>query len=118
MSLADRATIATWVGIWRDLRLLPVDGETINYLTMSGRDTDRIALVEAYSKAQDMWRVGATVSDLVFTDTLELDLGDVVPSMAGRRSGGRAARNDRAELRCRARKRLQKPGQLSNRLRG
>ncbi len=49
---------------------------------MSGRAKDRIALVEAYSKAQDMWRTGDG-SDLVFTDTLELDLGDVVPSMAG-----------------------------------
>src|SRR5690606_7504965 len=60
----------------------PVDGETINYLTMSGRTRDRIELVEAYSKAQGMWRDGDG-SDLVFTDTLELDLGDVVPSMAG-----------------------------------
>ncbi|MGO7954828.1 hypothetical protein ACC758_39755, partial [Rhizobium ruizarguesonis] len=47
-----------------------------------GLTHDRIALVEAYSKAQGMWRDGDG-SELVFTDTLELDLNDVVPSMAG-----------------------------------
>src|SRR5690606_39356578 len=61
---------------------VPVDSETVRYLTTSGRDADRIALVEAYSKAQGMWR-DENSADPVFTDTLELDLGDVVPSMAG-----------------------------------
>jgi aconitate hydratase len=83
MSLADRATIGNMGPEYgATCGFFPVDGETINYLTMSGRETDRIALVEAYSKAQGMWRTGDG-SDLVFTDTLELDLGDVVPSMAG-----------------------------------
>lgn len=83
MSLADRATIGNMGPEYgATCGFFPVDAETINYLTMSGRETDRIALVEAYSKAQDMWRTGDG-SDLVFTDTLELDLGEVVPSMAG-----------------------------------
>jgi len=83
MSLADRATIGNMGPEYgATCGFFPVDGETINYLNMSGRETDRIALVEAYSKAQGMWREGDG-SDLVFTDTLELDLGTVVPSMAG-----------------------------------
>ncbi len=92
MSLADRATIGNMGPEYgATCGFFPVDGETINYLTMSGRETDRIALVEAYSKAQDMWRSGDG-ADLVFTDTLELDLGDVVPSMAGpKRPEGRIA---------------------------
>ncbi|MGN1290317.1 MAG: aconitate hydratase AcnA, partial [Bradyrhizobium sp.] len=72
----------------------PVDGETVRYLTMSGRSEDRIALVEAYSKAQGMWRHDGS-ADPVFTDTLELDLGSVVPSMAGpKRPEGRVALED------------------------
>lgn len=117
MSLADRATIGNMGPEYgATCGFFPVDGETINYLTMSGRDTDRIALVEAYSKAQDMWRVGDG-SDLVFTDTLELDLGDVVPSMAGpKRPEGRLpletiAPNFAAALE----NDYKKPGQLSNR---
>jgi aconitate hydratase len=117
MSLADRATIGNMGPEYgATCGFFPVDGETINYLTMSGRDTDRIALVEAYSKAQDMWRSGDG-SDLVFTDTLELDLGDVVPSMAGpKRPEGRLpletiAPNFAAALE----NDYKKPGQLSNR---
>jgi aconitate hydratase len=117
MSLADRATIGNMGPEYgATCGFFPVDGETINYLTMSGRDTDRIALVEAYSKAQDMWRVGDG-SDLVFTDTLELDLGDVVPSMAGpKRPEGRLpletiAPNFAAALE----NDYKKPGQLNNR---
>ncbi|TIR45991.1 MAG: aconitate hydratase, partial [Mesorhizobium sp.] len=69
----------------------PVDGETIRYLTMSGREENRIALVEAYARAQGMWREDGS-ADPVFTDLLELDLGDVVPSMAGpKRPEGRVA---------------------------
>ncbi|WFR95018.1 aconitate hydratase AcnA [Rhizobium tumorigenes] len=83
MSLADRATIGNMGPEYgATCGFFPVDSETINYLTMSGRTTDRIALVEAYSKAQGMWRDNDG-SELVFTDTLELDLGDVVPAMAG-----------------------------------
>ena len=66
---------------------------TIDYLTVTGRTAERIALVEAYAKAQGMWRTADT-PDPVFTDTLELDLGDVQPSLAGPEApaGPRAAR--------------------------
>ncbi|MBL0933130.1 MAG: aconitate hydratase AcnA [Rhizobiaceae bacterium] len=92
MTLADRATIGNMGPEYgATCGFFPVDGETVNYLTMSGRDEHRIALVEAYSKAQGMWRDGDG-SDLVFTDTLELDMGTVVPSMAGpKRPEGRVA---------------------------
>jgi aconitate hydratase len=83
MTLADRATIGNMAPEYgATCGFFPVDAETIKYLTTSGRDSDRIALVEAYSKAQGMWR-DASSEDPVFTDTLELDLGTVVPSMAG-----------------------------------
>jgi aconitate hydratase len=83
MTLADRATIGNMGPEYgATCGFFPVDSETINYLTVSGRDRDRIALVEAYSKAQGMWREAGS-ADPVFTDTLELDLGTVVPSMAG-----------------------------------
>ena len=83
MTLADRATIGNMGPEYgATCGFFPVDKETLKYLTISGRDKDRIALVEAYSKAQGMfWQPGA--AEPVFTDTLELDLGDVVPSMAG-----------------------------------
>ena len=60
----------------------PIDKDTIDYLEATGRDKDRIALVEAYAKAQGMYREDGT-PDPVFTDTLELDLSTVVPSLAG-----------------------------------
>ena len=95
MTLADRATIANMGPEYgATCGFFPVDAETIRYLTTSSRADDRIALVEAYSKAQGMWREADT-PDPVFTDTLELDLGDVVPSMAGpKRPEGRAALGD------------------------
>lgn len=83
MSLADRATIGNMAPEYgATCGFFPVDGETINYLTLSGREEDRIELVEAYSKEQGMWRDNDG-SNIVFTDTLDLDLADVVPSMAG-----------------------------------
>jgi aconitate hydratase len=83
MTLADRATIGNMAPEYgATCGFFPVDSETVRYLTTSGRADDRIALVEAYQKAQGMWR-DASSGDPVFTDTLELDLGSVVPSMAG-----------------------------------
>jgi len=83
MTLADRATIGNMAPEYgATCGFFPVDSETIRYLTMSGRSEERIALVEAYSQAQGMWRT-ADSPDPVFTDMLELDLGEVVPSMAG-----------------------------------
>ncbi|MET3662295.1 aconitate hydratase [Aquamicrobium ahrensii] len=92
MTLADRATIANMGPEYgATCGFFPVDSETIRYMTTSSRSDERIALVEAYSKAQGMWRDDSS-ADPVFTDTLELDLGTVVPSMAGpKRPEGRVA---------------------------
>jgi len=85
MSLADRATVANMAPEYgATCGLFPIDAETIAFLKFSGRDPERVALVEAYAKAQGMWR-DASSPDPVFTDTLELDLGAVEPSMAGPR---------------------------------
>ncbi len=83
LSLADRATIANMAPEYgATCGFFPVDDETIDYLTETGRADERIALVEAYSKAQGLWHDGAA-ADPVFTDTLELDIGTVMPSLAG-----------------------------------
>jgi len=83
LSLADRAVIANMAPEYgATCGFFPIDAETIAYLNMSGRDEDRIALVEAYAKAQGMWR-DADTPDPVFTDTLELDISTVVPSISG-----------------------------------
>jgi len=85
LSLADRATIANMAPEYgATCGFFPVDAKTLDYLRFTGRDPHRIALVEAYAKAQGMWRDAAT-PDPVFTDTLELDLGAVQPSLAGPR---------------------------------
>ena len=60
----------------------PVSRATIDYLTATGRDPQRVALVEAYAKAQGLWHEEGG-AEPVFTDTLELDLGTVLPSLAG-----------------------------------
>ncbi|HMN38220.1 MAG TPA: aconitate hydratase AcnA [Hyphomicrobium sp.] len=92
LSLADRATIANMAPEYgATCGFFPVDAETVNYLTMSGREDDRIALVEAYAKAQGLFRTSGA-PDPVFTDTLELDLASVEPSLAGpKRPEGRIA---------------------------
>ncbi|SDO63821.1 aconitate hydratase AcnA [Phyllobacterium sp. OV277] len=92
MTLADRATIGNMGPEYgATCGFFPIDRETINYMHMSGRDEERLALVEAYSKAQGMWREPGS-ADPVFTDTLELELSTVVPSMAGpKRPEGRIA---------------------------
>ncbi|HSI38997.1 MAG TPA: aconitate hydratase AcnA [Xanthobacteraceae bacterium] len=83
LSLADRATIGNMAPEYgATCGFFPVDAETIAYLDETGRTDDRIALVEAYSKAQGMWRTAET-ADPVFTDILELDIGTVLPSLAG-----------------------------------
>jgi aconitate hydratase len=83
LSLADRATIGNMAPEYgATCGFFPVDGETIAYLDETGRTDERIALVEAYSKAQGMWREAST-SDPVFTDVLELDISTVLPSLAG-----------------------------------
>ena len=92
LSLADRATIANMAPeCGSTCNFFPIDSETLSYLATSGRAPSRVALVEAYAKAQGLFRT-KTTSDPVFTDTLELDLATVAPSMAGpKRPEGRVA---------------------------
>ncbi|MBT3701923.1 MAG: aconitate hydratase AcnA, partial [Alphaproteobacteria bacterium] len=83
LSLADRATIANMAPEYgATCGFFPIDQETLNYMHLSGRDEDRIALVEAYAKAQGMWR-DADTPDPLFTSTLELDISSVVPGISG-----------------------------------
>ncbi|MHB0964173.1 MAG: aconitate hydratase AcnA [Gemmatimonadaceae bacterium] len=83
LSLADRATIANMSPEYgATMGFFPVDEETLKYLRLSGRDEHHVKLVEAYCKAQGLFREAGT-PDPVFTDTLELDLSTVVPSLAG-----------------------------------
>jgi aconitate hydratase len=83
LTLADQATIANMAPEYgATCGIFPVTQATLDYLTFTGRDAERVALVEAYAKAQGMWRDKST-PDPVFTDTLELDIGTVVPSLAG-----------------------------------
>ncbi|MFT9488504.1 MAG: aconitate hydratase AcnA [Tepidibacillus sp.] len=83
ISLADRATVANMAPEYgATMGFFPVDHETLNYLRLTGRDEELINLVEAYLKAQGLFRTDG-MEDPVFTDTLELDLSTVVPSLAG-----------------------------------
>jgi aconitate hydratase len=83
LSLEDRATIANMAPEYgATCGFFPVDRDTLAYLKATGRDPDRIALVEAYTQAQGLFRTDET-PDPFFTDTLELDLATVVPSLAG-----------------------------------
>ena len=83
LALADRATIANMAPEYgATMGFFPVDAETLKYLRLSGRSDEQVALVEAYTKAQGLFRTDDT-PDPVFTDTLELDLSTVVPSLAG-----------------------------------
>ena len=82
LPLADRATIANMAPEYgATCGFFPIDNETIRYLTQTGRDEDRIALVEAYAKANGMWR-DADYSP-IYTSTLELDMGSIVPAISG-----------------------------------
>ncbi|MBX9796264.1 aconitate hydratase AcnA [Sphingomonas sp.] len=83
MTLADRATIANMAPEYgATCGFFPVDEKTIDYLRLTGRSDETIALVEGYAKAQGLWR-HADAPDPVFTDTLELDMGSVQASLAG-----------------------------------
>lgn len=83
ISLADRATVANMAPEYgATVGYFPVDDETLAYLRNTGRSEEQIALVEAYYKAQGMFRTSSTV-DPEFTDLIELDLASVVPSLAG-----------------------------------
>ncbi|MBK7144779.1 MAG: aconitate hydratase AcnA [Xanthomonadales bacterium] len=83
LALADRATIANMAPEYgATCGIFPVDGEALNYLRLSGRSEDQIALVEAYAKAQGMWR-DANAPDADYSAVLELDMASVKPSLAG-----------------------------------
>jgi len=83
LSLEDQATIGNMAPEYgATCGFFPVDADTLNYLETSGRDAARVALVRAYCEAQGMFRT-AEAPEPVFTDTLELDLSSVVPSLAG-----------------------------------
>ncbi len=83
LPVADRATIGNMSPEYgATCGFFPVDGVTLEYLRLTGRDPHRIALVEAYTKAQGMFRESGG-PDPVFSDTLELDLSTVQPSLAG-----------------------------------
>jgi aconitate hydratase len=82
LPLADRATIANMAPEYgATCGFFPIDGETIRYLRNTGRDDARIALVEAYARANGMWR-GADYAP-VYTSTLHLDMGTIVPAISG-----------------------------------
>src|SRR3546814_7103772 len=77
LTLADRATIANMAPEYgATCGFFPIDPATINYLRLTGRSEERIALVEAYAKAPGMWR-DATSTEPVFTDPLELDISSL-----------------------------------------
>ncbi|WP_300066972.1 aconitate hydratase AcnA [uncultured Ruegeria sp.] len=82
LPLADRATIANMAPEYgATCGFFPIDGETLRYMRNTGRDEDRIALVEAYAKENGFWR-GADYAP-IYTDTLSLDMGTIVPAISG-----------------------------------
>ena len=83
LPLADRATIANMAPEYgATCGIFPIDAESLTYLRLSGRSEAQIALVEAYARAQGMWH-DANMPQATYSATLELDLGDVKPSLAG-----------------------------------
>ncbi|MFZ1480617.1 MAG: aconitate hydratase AcnA, partial [Paracoccaceae bacterium] len=82
LPLADRATIANMAPEYgATCGFFPIDAETLRYLRQTGRDEARIALVEAYAKANGMWRDAGY--DPIYTSTLHLDMGTIVPAISG-----------------------------------
>ena len=82
LPLADRATIANMAPEYgATCGFFPIDNETLRYMRTTGRDEDRIALVEAYAKENGMWRDANYAP--IYTDTLSLDMGTIVPAISG-----------------------------------
>ncbi|MDY0020939.1 aconitate hydratase AcnA [Arenimonas caeni] len=82
LPLADRATIANMAPEYgATCGIFPVDAESLNYLRLSGRSEEQIALVEAYAKAQGLWRDASVEAE--YSSVLSLDMGEVKPSLAG-----------------------------------
>ncbi|MGH8968846.1 MAG: aconitate hydratase, partial [Actinomycetes bacterium] len=92
--LANRATIGNMSPEYGStVAIFPIDDETVRYLKMTGRDEDQVALVEAYAKEQGLWHDPAR--EPAFSETIELDLATVVPSLAGpKRPQDRVALSD------------------------
>ncbi len=83
LALSDKATIANMAPEYgATMGFFPVDAETLRYLTMTGREDDLVALVEAYTKEQGLFRTD-DMPDPVYTDTIELDISTVEPALAG-----------------------------------
>jgi aconitate hydratase len=83
LSLADRATLANMAPEYgATCGFFGIDDKTLDYLRLTGREEEQIALVEAYAKEQGFW-IESGAADPIFTSTLELDMGSVVPSLAG-----------------------------------
>jgi aconitate hydratase len=83
LPLADRATLANMAPEYgATCGIFPVDAETLRYLRLSGRDSQQLALVEAYARAQGMWRETG-IEQARYSEAVELDLGRVEPSLAG-----------------------------------
>jgi aconitate hydratase len=83
LSLADRATIANMAPEYgATCGIFPIDQETLNFLRVSGRSAQNIELVEAYARRQKMFRESGSI-EATYSDLLEVDLGEVVPSIAG-----------------------------------
>ena len=84
LSVADRATIANMAPEYgATCGFFPVDGKTLDYLRLTGRSEEQVALVEAYSKEQGLWLEPGAYHEPVFTDSLHLDMASVEPSLAG-----------------------------------
>lgn len=82
LPLADRATIANMAPEYgATCGFFPIDGETLRYMENTGRDKDRIALVEAYAKENGFWRDADYAP--IYTDTMSLDMGTIVPAISG-----------------------------------
>jgi aconitate hydratase len=83
LSLADRATLANMAPEYgATCGFFGIDDKTLDYMRLTGRSDEAVALAEAYAKAQGLW-IDPTAADPIFTDTLSLDMGTVVPSLAG-----------------------------------
>src|SRR5262249_47605237 len=83
LPLANRATVANMAPEYgATCGFFPIDAQTLEYLRLTGRSEEQIALVQAYCQAQGLWRAEG-MPDPIFTDTLALDLSQVQPSLAG-----------------------------------
>jgi aconitate hydratase A / 2-methylisocitrate dehydratase len=85
LTIADRVTLGNMCPEYGStVAIFPIDDMTLDYLRLTGRDAKQIALVEAYAKAQGLFRTAGT-PDAIYSETMELDLGSVEPSLAGPR---------------------------------